>query len=700
MTLESRWNSHRPVPALIGNGELVTFLGRSGYHDTWGSVSAGSELQEFVMPGRRVGGANHPLIPFGRLERRLRLDGRAVEPQSWEQAIHTDVGEVRTRLLYEGVLESTRSLILGHKNVFVAETRIINHSGREVGVEWELVYRFGIREGRRVPGLSWKLARGGEQAWVDWVSNDEMGRVTLITEGKVWKVFGVSAFLMLNHILDPGDEVFLRTIITFSDRLRYCDPVMPWELEVEMSRHGAHWRQFWAQSEVVTGVEAVDMFRSSALYTLACQCTPWSVPPVVAESPWGAGAFHDEYYPFVALVSGGWVHLAKRVPYFRLATLPRAFRRTGGLGALYPWSSTEEGEERDPHGHWHSERFHLGQIVAVAWLWWLYERRSGDLEELYPVLREVARYYEHFMLEKDERGHLRTRACTDFDEGAGVVAGGPFTMAAVVFALDRASEAARRLLKDREARIVWDEHARQLRQNLPIDAQEKRYTVPGGKPLHSSILGFAVPFFCDGGSELAVNSLRWVYERLWTGKGWKAGAGDAYADTSWLWTAGHIGMCGAYLGIGDIAWDAVMKGVASASQFLSPNEHLRGEDGVRVPWFTTGAGAWLAGLHWLFARVDDFGDYLLWGVPEWLRDFHFRGLRLSRGVSVSARVREGRLQFLSLVSPQEMPFSFEIPTRFVEGVLPASIGRVTDLDGWWKVELELERGANRLISGE
>jgi hypothetical protein len=699
VTLESSWNSQRPVPALVGNGELVTFLGRSGYHDREGSGTPAGEMQEFVIAGRRIGGANHSLVPFGRLERRLRLNGKAGEPESWEQAIHTHVGEVRTRLLYEGVLESTRSLVFAHKNVFLVETRLTNHSGREVLVEWELMYRFGMRDGKRVAGVNGRVGGDCGQAWVDWASGEEMGRVTLVTEGHNWKVFGNSAFLQFRRVLDPGDETFFRTLITFSDRLHYTDPVMPGDLDVELSRHAGRWRQFWAQSEVVTGVELVDMFRSSALYTLACQSTPWSIPPVVSEKPWGAGAFHDEYYPFVALLSGGWVQRAKRIPYFRLATLPRAFQRCGGLGALFPWSSTEAGEERDPHGHWHTERFHLGQIVAVAWLWWLYERQAGELEDLYPLLREVARYYEHFMLERDERGHLRTRACTDFDESAGAVAGGPFTMAAVAFALDRASEAGRRLLRDREARMRWDEQARQLRQNFPIDAHEKRYTVPGGKPMHSSILGFVVPFFCDGGSELAINSLRWAYEHLRTSRGWKAGAGEAYSDTSWLWTAGHLGMCGAYLGAGDVAWDALVHGIASASQFLSPNEHLKGEE-VRVPWFTTGAGAWLAGLHWMFARVDDFGDYLLWGVPESLRDFHFRGLRLSRGVSVAGRVKGGRLQFLSLTSPQEMSFSFEVPTRFVEGVFPVGVGRVTDLDGWWKIDLELERGENRLISGE
>ncbi|MCH8275188.1 MAG: hypothetical protein IH851_10400 [Armatimonadetes bacterium] len=699
MQFDSDINPDRPVPALIGNGELVTALGLSGYHDQSEDRTPSIETQEFVIAGRRLAGPHHPLIPFGRLERRLRIDGAKPIPLERFQAIHTDAAEVRTRVLYERLLESTRTLITAHRNCLVAETRITNHSNSDVLLEWGLRYYFGARAEKRVPGVSFRVEEAGCGVAVFWETPDNLGRVGLSSDPTAWTPMGSGAALDVARSLGPGEEMVVCTVISFSDRIGYQEPLAPGELEAELSEHAAWWSGFWSQSEVVTGDALVDRFRHAALYALACQATPWSVPPSVSERHYGAGALHDEYYPFMALISGGWSALARRIPYFRLSTLPEAMRRAHGTGALYPWSSTEDGRERDPHGHWYTERFHLGQIAACAWTHWLYERSLSDLEQLYPVIRECAIYFEHHLLVRDDRGRLRTKACTDFDESPGAVEAGPFTMGAAVYALDRACEAARRLTRDRERRIVWDGLARELRQNFPVDLEERRYTLLGGKPLHSSIMGYVVPFFCDDGSEFAQNSVRLVYERAKTEHGWKPGFSEEFDGSSWMWTAGHLGMAAGVLGEADTAWDAVRRGPLSAGQFLSPNERLSAEGEPIVPWFTTGCAAWLAALHWMFARVDDTGDHLLPAVPESLESFRFRGLRLSRGVSAAVKVEEGTLIYLSLTAPCDTRFTFEVPVKFVKEVWPAGVGRIVDLEETWRIQVDLSAGENTLVEG-
>jgi hypothetical protein len=468
-------------------------------------------------------------------------------------------------------------------------------------------------------------------------------------------------------------------------------------MEPDFHRHLEWWREFWGTSEVSTGDAAVDRFREISLYTIACQATPWSIPPTVTERHWGAGAFHDEFYPFVGLLASGHSALARRVPYYRLSTLHVATLRARGQGALYAWSATEDGSERDPHGHWYTERFHLGQIAAAAWLYWLYERRIEYLEDLYPVVRETARYFELQMLERDDRGSVRTKPCTDFDESAGEVRAGPFTMGAAAFALDRAAEGARRLGTDRERRATWERLAGEIRQNFAVDLAERVYAIPDGKPMHYSVVGYVVPFFCDDGSEFARSTLTAVHARTRHDLGFTPGSGPDFADSSWSWTAGHLAMCHSVLGDGDLAWDAVQTGIRSAGQFLSPNEHARRDGEPVVPWFTTGCGAWLAGLHWMFARVDDVGDHVLPAVPASLPSFSFRGLRLSRGVSVSARVLDGVAAYLSLNSPWPMSFTFEIPSRFVADVWPQGLGKVEVEDDLWRITLELSQGENTLV---
>src|SRR5262249_50366474 len=196
-----------------------------------------------------------------------------------------------------------------------------------------------------------------------------------------------------------------------------------------------------------------------------------SAPPTLSKPYWDGGAFHDEMYPFLGLLSSNHAELAERIPYFRLATLPKAIERARARGALYPWSSTEFGDERDPNGLWLTERFHLGQIAVCIWMLWLYERDLNQLEDLYPVLREIARYFELNMLERDWEGRLRTRAWVVFDESVGAVTNGPFPICGAIASLEYAANAAELLELDARRIPHWRSLAAELRENLPVDEE-------------------------------------------------------------------------------------------------------------------------------------------------------------------------------------------------------------------------------------
>lgn len=698
MQFDSTLNPNRPVPALAGNGRLVTTLGRTGVHeatDRWEDDELAT--QEFVIAGRRLPGPHRELIPFGRLSVEVTLGADESAPVEERQLIDTTLGEVRTRRLFSRALESSRSLVLKHRNVFLVERRISNHSTADLVVTLRHLYEFGSRGGVHASGLQTRTTCCDGLATIDWETHDSLGLVSLIADAGAWTGDERELQSAVSETIAPGDELVFRLAITFSDRTEYSRPFDLSEWDAEVHRHAEGWRDFWSVSEVSTGDASVDQFREISLYTIACQATPWSIPPTVSQRYWGAGAFHDEWYPFMGLLSGGWIEMARCIAYSRLAALPKAVARSQMRGALYPWSSTEDGDERDPHGHWYSERFHIGVIAGLAWKLWLHERRVDSLEELYPVIRECARYFEKNMIERDERGEPITKACTDFDESIGEVRGGPFTMAAAAYALDRASEAARRLDRDRDRRLVWDRLSRQLRQNFPTDKQQKRYVVPGNKPQHSSCLGYAVPFYFDSVSHLIRNTAAFFLRALKSEHGWKPGLNPSYEGTSWLWTAGHLGMVHALFGDGESTWECVRDGVASCGQFMSPNEHLDRTGRVRVPWFTTGCGAWLGALHSMFARVDQNGDYILCAVPEEMRTFSVRGLRLSRGVSVSVRVVDGALVYLSLLAPAAMTFTFEIPSKYIEDAWPEGLGKVYDLIEVSRVQVELGLGENQLV---
>lgn len=84
-------------------------------------------------------------------------------------------------------------------------------------------------------------------------------------------------------------------------------------------------------------------------------------------------------------------------------------------------------------------------------------------------------------------------------------------------------------------------------------------------------------------------------------------------------------------------------------------------------------------------------------VPEEMRTFSVRGLRLSRGVSVSVRVVDGALVYLSLLAPAAMTFTFEIPSKYIEDAWPEGLGKVYDLIEVSRVQVELGLGENQLV---
>src|ERR1041385_2018538 len=180
---------------------------------------------------------------------------------------------------------------------------------------------------------------------------------------------------------------------------------------------------------------------------------------------------------------------------------------------------------------------------------WLYNRDPFQLDDLYPVLREIARYFEMNMLERDENGTLRTKACVDFDESVGEVTNGPFTICAAICSMEYAANAAEILAKDALRIPKWRELAGELRSNLP--GSEERFEIPDGKPLHYSILGPIFPFRIDVNSPRAIASAEYIHKVCRSTTGWKPGFSEVFQGSNWMWTAAHLGIVHAMQGNGD-----------------------------------------------------------------------------------------------------------------------------------------------------
>ena len=105
MQVSSKDHADRPVPVLIGNGELVTTLNRHGYHSAArADDSPYVSTQHFVLAGRRHQGPRWELMDFGILSRTLSFEGADQAETVHEQVLHLDTGEVWSRSMRGPVL--------------------------------------------------------------------------------------------------------------------------------------------------------------------------------------------------------------------------------------------------------------------------------------------------------------------------------------------------------------------------------------------------------------------------------------------------------------------------------------------------------------------------------------------------------------------------------------------------------------------
>jgi hypothetical protein len=722
---------------MIGNGEVVTALGPTGYH---GGPCPAEEVanRTIFWAGRRLRdaadanvriprvaadeliGPTRPLVRFGRLVRTLTIDGAGTADEDWEQALDYDCGTVISTLDHGPIREQTRSLVCLTANVMVFRTRLENRGDKPARLVFTLAYEFGDAEGFCTPDTRLRIrrphpddapfgdvegygARGGdlegrpphllESLSVKYEVNGQLGEVH-IGRYPLGEIRETQAGGRFTHRagLQPGEAADLWFWVALSDRLKYTHFPDFERVQELVAAHERAWAEFWDTSRVEFGDSGLEALLRASLYTIRCNVSPWSIPPGYLSTIWEGRTFHDEFYPCIALLSANHPHLAERVPNYRLLTLPVALQRGAGWGAHYSWEATEEGEESAPYGHWTDEEFRHGEFSEAIWRYYLY---TGDLVALaryYPVLRGCAEWLIHDVLVRDKDGLLKTRPITDVDEVIYPVANSIFVHCATVRALENAACAAELLDMDAVLREGWRSLAAELRQTLPVDETGARYryaddAAPWPDDKHVPMV---FPFSFDVHDARAHETLRYIYA-----------AGRAqWLEWNWIWAISRLATAFFYQGRGDEGYAVLRRTLGMAGPFMAPNEHYREDKGPYLPWLTTAAGAFVHAVYAMFVRVVDGGaPVLLYGLPSTVQDARFERLLASRGVAISGRIDGGRLVHLMAQSDRAMLWDFRVPQRFALDApfAPGLMAQQPDCLGLVTVECALEQGVTQLV---
>ncbi|GDY12041.1 hypothetical protein LBMAG53_09190 [Planctomycetota bacterium] len=706
------------VSPIAGNGEIVTAFGPSGYHDT--PIRDGHlDTRQIAWSGRRLHGPTHPLIRFGRIQRSLTVDGAAIIDRDWSQTIDYDHGWIDSHLTHGNLHETTRSLVCLSENLLIFRSRFHNQGPTAIDLVLALSYAFPttIDPNLHAPGPHQRVEGESEVAGAETIRlrvktrsdgfsvyyhiGQHLGEVRL-AGNPISVVATTTQGGSCTHrlTLAPGAEAEVWTWVAFCDRVHFTHFPDLTRIRTLVEDHARGWQAFWATSQVEYDDPQLTAFRQACLYTIRCNASPWSIPPGYFHIYWEGRTFHDELYPFLALLSAGHGELAQRIPQFRLTTLPQALATGGGLAAHYPWETTEAGLEGGPYGHWHDERFHIGQIAETAWRLFLYQRDDDDLRRFYPLLRGCAEMFVKDVLVRDAQGSLRTRLLTDFDENWGPLSNGIFTLAAAIRTLENAASAAERLQVDLRTRSAWQAMAKELRLAMP---GAEIYTAADDAPAgyrHIAQVGPLHPFPVDSTSAKARATLTALHQDLKTSRNATVGGGVSNPQGShWIWATALLATAYNQQGRGDEGFALLRQMLNSAGPFLCSNERWQEDrpQPIVLPWFTTSAGAAVFALHSTFVQVDETGTILLNGIGPNFGSARFTGLAASHGVTVSGEIRAGAVVRLSVNAPVAVSWSFAVPQR-----IATANGLAGHCDGndLCHCEFDLPAGQTVLVGGD
>jgi hypothetical protein len=730
--------------AMVGNGEVVTMIGPTGFHNGycppeervnrtifWAgrrlSDARGAEIGIPRVPPEELIGPTIPLVRFGRLHRRLYLDGQASTDHDWEQSFDPEKGRFVSCLGHGLIRERTETLVCLTQNLLVFRTVLENTGQSRAQLRFVVEYLFGDADGKMARGTRLHIRRphpddlgfgnveGTRSRAEDPDRRPPHLRESLSVQYEIEKHLGevrigrhpngqirqtdAGGELTFQVELAPGAAETLWVWAALSDRFRYFHFPEFEEMAGLVEEHERAWREFWEASVLELGDKELESIRRSCLYTMRCYSSPWTLPPGYLSTHWEGRTFHDEFYPFLGLISSGYTELAWKIPNYRLQTLPLALERGGGKGAYFGWEVTESGEESAPYGHWTDEQFRHGQFSEQAWRYYLHTADLEALRRFYPVMRGCAEWMIHDLLVRDRGGRLVVRRVSDVAEHVICACNSIFAACAAVRALENAAAAAELLEVDSEDRERWRALAVELRGNLPVSQDGRRYRYADDSDLapETAHLGMVFPFSFGVEGERSRETFRAVWEEYQRTRDVKTS--DQVFSYNWIWAIGRLAAVCFYLGKPEEGYQVLKAAGSSLGPFLAPNEHYRAKEGAFLPWFGTGAGAFVYALNAMFVQVyDQKGAVLLPAVPRAFGDSRFAGLAADRGVRVSGRLGGGRLEELVAACEKPIEWSFRIPRAAVRGREFEPAVRESEAgEGWIVGRCRLEAGQNSLI---
>lgn len=482
-------------PALLSNGALCTLL---DYHGDQQQLALRPEVRyaehgsfahfkqmhaNFFRAGLRRGDLQRNLISLGHFEEEL--NGQWRQPLHARQTLNLGAGVTTCANEYgQGVKVKTQAFVHKQESVFALHKEFTNVTA------YSLHYFFAeenSRDQERWSEFSARKSRNGSAVTAHWKTagfhGDDTGTIVLrCSQPCRIEIQGCRVSFLLEGPLEQADFFLIFTDTLYEGEKERTEALRLRRLTERAGFSGllrqqqALWSAFWDAFILEVPDAAIQETFETALYSLECNFTRWTLPVCINNSAWKGAYFAFNLFTEIFFATGH-PQESLKIAAFRHKLLEQAYRRASNRrrqGARYPWLCDEDGvwDVASP-GIWTDHVFQMCNIALEVWNCFLYTQDKRLLSEIwYPVLKGCADFFYYQQLYTLQDGRTIIGKCCDLERIGGSEQNAMLTTCGAIGTLEWAAQAARVLETDGDQAAAWEEKAALLRQSLPQDGEK------------------------------------------------------------------------------------------------------------------------------------------------------------------------------------------------------------------------------------
>lgn len=582
-----------------------------------------------------AGSGWYDVAPLGHTWYEVLVDGQPLELQASQQRFVPQEGTLYTRVDYGPVtgevvtwLHPTQSLLVEHYT-FSQEVEFRAWMGPGVWIEegWDsdpfyavealehapqIRYDLGETQGIMLLRLADDTARLGEEG---------LNRSLTVRATEVTKYFAIID--NRQGALDPA--IIDRQIARGYDALR--------------EEHLAFWRAYFAVSNITIPDPQFQYFYNASMYHFKAMQNRESggLPVNNLRRTWSSHIFWDSYFLQRALLEANHRHEALEGCRFFQRTIDHAHRHAreefGCDGLKWDWEITHDG--RKAYGallHMKYQIHNNGSYANEIWGYYDYTQDRAMLQEFYPILEGLARFYLNCIVTTTEQGY-EVGYQVGVHESPEKVRNDGMNLAATIAILRHCAEAARLLGLESEFTRRCATVAEGLKKTQDQLYNGRYFQASADQDiLNMSSLGPIYPMgVIEPTDPRAIQTARAFVEK-YHGRL----MGDGSHEYGFPWLAGVLATVVARQNDGDAAW-AVLEGARPTICCFGGMTEVMEAGEWNMQYFGTAQAAVCTALHQLLLQVAPPDTIRLFpALPSAWPEAAFENL-LAAGLTVSAR---------------------------------------------------------------